>query len=628
MSLKSKLILTLCGPLIILVVVGMMSVQTVTQSSSAMERIFRENYDSVAACLKMKGALDRLDRIAEFSLWGIPEGTPRETGSSMDEFEKNLKFQQGNVTVPGEQELTDRLTEFWKKYRKEYENFFQSQIPDDARKELYRNHLLHRSREVQETAQRIVDINLDNMVSADGQARQRADETTRRMIGLVVSGVLFTIILIGVIGPSVVKPITRLTRSVREIQQGNLDLVVSVHSRDEVGELAGAFNEMAASLREFRRIGRARLLRTQRATQLALDTLSDAVAICNPAGEIELSNATAQRLFNLKPESAVDACGNEKITELFGRVREDLRPIQPRGYEGAIQVFQNGEERFYIPRAVPIFDDDKRLAGITLVLSDVSNIRRSDEMKSGLISTVSHELKTPLTSIRLAAHVLLSEKVGPLTAKQTEILAAARDDSDRLYRIIENLLDIGKMEAGRFEVELSTVQTEQMILQAVEAVRSTYVDRGVALMMEVPGNISPVLADAMRLEIVFSNLLNNSLKHTPPGGQVTVSARNEGPMVRFCVEDTGAGIPGEYLPHVFEKFFRVPGRPQSESGLGLAIVKEIIEAHGGKIVVESEPGKTTRFLFTLRSAEAAAPTALDRGPHNTEHPMRNSDAGK
>ncbi|MBF0552111.1 MAG: HAMP domain-containing protein [Deltaproteobacteria bacterium] len=611
MSLKSKLIITFCGPLTILVIVGLMSVRTVTLSSMDIERILRENYDSVAACIKMKDSLEHLDRIAEFAFWGVPEDPRQKSKSSIIKFEKNLKFQQGNVTVPGEQELTDRLTGLWKTYRSEFERFINSTSSEDARRDLYRTYLLPRSQEVRDTAQRVIDINLANMVSADGQARQRGVETTIRMIVLVASGVVLTIILIAVIGPSVVKPITQLTRSVREIQQGNLDLVVKVHSRDEVGELAAAFNEMAASLRKFRRTGRARLRRTQRAIQLALDTLSDAVAICSPIGEIELSNNVAQRLFGLKPESTVDAAGNEKIAELFTRVSQEQRSIHPKGYDGVIQIFQDGDEQFYIPRAVPIFDEDRSLIGITIVLTDVTSKRKNDEIKSDLISTVSHELKTPLTSIRLATHVLLNEKLGPLTSKQTEILSAARDDSDRLYHIIENLLDIGRIASGYSEVKLTQVNTEQTVLQAVEEMRSAYVDRGIALVLDIPGDIPPVLADSMRLESVFTNLLSNSLKNTSPGGQVTVSAQRDGSMVRFCVEDTGAGIPREYLPHIFEKFFRVPGREQQRnSGLGLAIVKEIIEAHGGKIDVTSEPGKGTQFVFTLRAAELIEPSTL------------------
>ena len=356
----------------------------------------------------------------------------------------SLKFQQGNVTVPGEQELTDRLTALWNTYKNGMEEFLR--MPEsavDARGDYYRSRLLPQSDKVLDSVRQIIDINLNNMVSTDGQVRQQAIETSRTLLTLVVSGVILAVIFIAVIGPSIARPLTRLTRSVREIQQGNLDLLVKVHSKDEIGQLATAFNEMTSSLREFRRTGRARLLRSQKATQSALNSLSEAIAICDPGGRIELSNATAQNLFGLKPNAEIDSAGNERINELFTRVRRELRPIQQKGYDTAIQIFKDGEEHFFLPEAIPIFDEDRQLIGVTIVLSDVTRLRILDEAKSGLISTVSHELKTPLTSIRLAAHALLSEKLGPLTPAQAEIVAAAREDSDRLYRIIENLLDMG-----------------------------------------------------------------------------------------------------------------------------------------------------------------------------------------
>jgi NtrC-family two-component system sensor histidine kinase KinB len=607
MSLKSKLIAAFGGLLLILLTVGIMSVQMVTESSSAIERIFRENYDSVAACLKMKGAIERLDRIAELSLW---EKLPDPLGSSepvIREFERNLRFQQGNVTLPGEQELTDQLSELWKAYQRELHSLFEMQDAGMARREFYRSTLLPRLQEVSTAAQTIMDRNLDNMVSVDGQARLRALETRRTMMILVLVGVALGVVFIGVVSPAILRPIESLTRSVREIQKGNLDLVVMVHSRDEIGQLAMAFNEMTSSLREFRRSGQARLMRTQRATQLALNTLSDAVAICNPYGEVEMANDAAQRLFGLRPESTVAVAGNDKINELYTRVVHEIRPIRPEGYDSAIQIFRDGEERFFLPEATPIIDDQRQLIGVTLVLADVTRMRRLDEVKSGLISTVSHELKTPLTSIRLATHVLLSEKLGPLTPKQVELLATAREDSDRLFRIIESLLDISQMESGHSQIQMSPITAEQLVIQAVETMRSAFLDGGIALEIDVPGDVPPVLADTFRLQSVFGNLLNNALRNTSAGGTVNVSAQPEGDMVRFTVEDDGAGIPEEYLPHIFDKFFRVPGRErESESGLGLAIVKEIVEAHGGKIDARSELGKGSSFTFTLKSAEFAA----------------------
>jgi signal transduction histidine kinase len=261
------------------------------------------------------------------------------------------------------------------------------------------------------------------------------------------------------------------------------------------------------------------------------------------------------------------------------------------------------EEHFFLPQAVPIFDAQRQLVGVTLMLTDVTRLRRLDEVKTGLISTVSHELKTPLTSIRLAIHVLLNEKLGPLSPQQMELLVTARDDSDRLYRVIEDLLDISRIESGEAEIKLQPVNVEDLVLRATDKIRPAFRDHGITLNMKVAPDVPRVMADPSRLQLVFDNLLNNALKYTPIGGEVTIKAQPKDGMVRFSVEDTGIGIAPEFLPRIFEKFFRVPGQEQISSGLGLTIAKEIVEAHGGAIEVVSQPGKGTKFNFTVQAVK-------------------------
>jgi signal transduction histidine kinase len=602
MSLRTKLITGLSGLLTIVLVVGVLSVRTSNEFSSAIQRIFRENYDSVVACHKIKDAVEQLDGKVMSSLWENIPVLHTDVEPIFIEVEERLKFQQGNVTVPGERERTDQLMNLWALYRRTIESIQLLPVAGVERSDCFRHDLLPRSDALRSVAQQVIELNLDNMVSVDGRARQRADETNRTMLLLVLSGVTLALVFVLAIVPTIIRPLEGLTRSVEEIRQGNLDLVVNVHSRDEIGRLGRAFNEMATSLRELRRSDRARFLRIQESTRIALDSLSDAVAICSPAGEIELANDAARTMLGLNPGATIDATADARIREPFFQASRELRPVRPGGADSVMQVFQDGEERFFLPEAIPIIADDHALAGVTLVFKDYSCMRELEEVKSGLISTVSHQLKTPLTSIRLASHVLLSEKLGPLSPKQVELLSAAREDSDKLHRIVESLLDIGKMEAGRSKMQMRTIAAEQLVMEAVDEVRAPFLDKGIVLKIEVPQDVSPVMADELRIQYVFSNLLSNALKHTSAGGRVSISAVPVGHMVRFAVEDTGKGIPEEYLPHIFEKFFRVPGREQrSDTGLGLAIAKEIIEAHGGRIGVESEVGHGTKFMFTLRA---------------------------
>jgi len=602
MGIRTKLVIAFAGLLLIVAVVGVLSIHTLNESSQAIERIMRENYDTVAACDHMKVALEKLDRQAELCLWEDRPDVCQQSQSVLGEFDQNLRFQQGNVTVPGEQELTERLTKSWKSYRQDLDNFYQ--VPDLAhRREFYSHRLLPRSQEVRVVAQKIIELNLNNMVAADGQVKQRAAQTRKAMLFLLLIGIGMGVGFIVLVGPAILRPIDSLMRFVREIQQGNLDLVVNVRSQDEIGQLGEAINQMAASLREFRRSDQAHLLRAQRSTQLALDSLSDAVAICNPVGKIDLANDAARQLFGLVPDSTVDEAGNEKITQIFWRVCRNERPYRPKGYEGAIQVFIKEEEHFFLPQAIPIFDQERQLVGVTLMLTDVTRWRHLDEVKTDLISTVSHELKTPLTSIRLAIHILLNEKLGPLSPQQMELLVTAREDSDRLYRVIEDLLDISRIESGQAEIKLQPVNVEELVLQATDKMRAAFLDRKITLNIELAPDVPRVLADPIRLQLVFDNLLSNALKYTGMGGKVTIAAQPEDSMVRFAVEDTGIGIAPEYLPRIFEKFFRVPGQDQISSGLGLTIAKETVEAHGGAIEATSRPGKGTKFTFTVKAVE-------------------------
>jgi signal transduction histidine kinase/HAMP domain-containing protein len=405
-----------------------------------------------------------------------------------------------------------------------------------------------------------------------------------------------------ILGRSILRPLGTLTRSFKEIEQGNLDLVVQVKSRDELRQLAEAFNSMAAKLREFRRTDRAKLVRTQRTTQLAVNSLPDAVAIIGPDGIIELSNDVGRKTFQLMPGMTVS---DPRLADLYKKATAEARVLESKGYESALEVTDaKGQSRYYLPHAVPIIDADKHLLGVTLVLGDVTNLRRLDEMKSGLLSVVSHELKTPLTSMRMAMHLLLEERIGSLNPKQIELLTAARDDSDRLHKIIGELLDMGRLESGRVEMEMQPHSAQELISEALRPQEAAYHDHGVKTEVEIAADVPRVLADPARIDHVFSNLLDNALKFTPPGGQVRLSAEMDDGMVRFAVEDSGPGIAPEHLGRVFDRFYRVtgPGQPGG-AGLGLAIAKEIVQAHGGQIEVKSQVGKGSRFSFTLQKAD-------------------------
>jgi two-component system, NtrC family, sensor histidine kinase KinB len=230
----------------------------------------------------------------------------------------------------------------------------------------------------------------------------------------------------------------------------------------------------------------------------------------------------------------------------------------------------------------------------------VTKFHLFDRLKSDMVSTVSHELKTPLTSVQMAIHLLLEELVGPLTPKQVELLLAARQDSDRILTMINDLLDLTRIEQGRVQLELSEVPANELVDEAVKRFQPQALAAGLALTSEVYHDRLTVLADRERIEHVFDNLIMNAIQHSSRGGSVSVGSSSDGERVRFVVRDTGEGIPAEHLARIFEKFYRVPTtRHTGGAGLGLAIVREIVTAHGGEIEVNSQAGKGTTFSFSL-----------------------------
>jgi NtrC-family two-component system sensor histidine kinase KinB len=221
-------------------------------------------------------------------------------------------------------------------------------------------------------------------------------------------------------------------------------------------------------------------------------------------------------------------------------------------------------------------------------------------MKRGVLSTVSHQHKTPLTSLRMSIHLLLEERIGPLNEKQTELLMAARDDSERLVGILSDLLDINRIESGKSRLTLEPVTPRALVRDSLEPFQVEAKDKGLTVVNDVSDDLPEVMADTEKIRHVFANLLSNALRFTGPGGAVTIRASREQGHVVFLVEDTGKGIPEEELKHLFEQFYRAPGQDEKSGvGLGLAIAKEIIRAHGGDVGAESVVGKGSTFHFTL-----------------------------
>jgi signal transduction histidine kinase len=559
----------------------------------------------------MKEALERMDSGAVFVLLGAEQKGNDQIAQNEARFEKALQVELGNITLPGEGEKAKRLNQLFGQFRTDIKVMGNPAFGREARRKAYFDELLPLFQRMKDTADGILRMNQENMVAMDARARRQALSVRGQMYMMLLAATVIAAGFLFLTGKWILRPITRLTNSAKEIRKGNLDLVLPGGSRDEIGQLSEAFNEMTASLREFRRDGQARLLRIQRSTQQAFDSLPEAIAVLNPEGEVEVATVAAADAFGLRLKVRLPDVPYPWMANLFEEALRKGRMVELEGTEAVVQQFVRNEERFYRPKAVPILDPGGEPAGVVLILHDVTQQRLLDEKKSGAVSAVSHQLKTPLTSIRMAIHLLLEEKVGGLSPKQADLLVAAAEDAERLDRIVDELLDIGRIASGKARMDLRPVPPTDLVFREMEAYRPAARDGGVSLVVDLPATLPQVWVDPARVAHVLANLLSNALKYTPPGGKITLSARAEGEFVRFQVSDTGVGIPEKYHPRIFDQFFRMPDQsPGTGVGLGLAIVKDIVEAHGGTVGVDSREGTGSTFHFTLRRSDQSV---VERG---------------
>jgi signal transduction histidine kinase len=386
--------------------------------------------------------------------------------------------------------------------------------------------------------------------------------------------------------------------------EGSWNQTVPVSSQDELGELAGAFNRMAARLQEYRESTTAELVHLHRAMKTTLSSFPDPIFVLDQAGGIELQNPAAEELTaSLRLQNELPG----RLNGLAQRTLQTGKSFLPHSFKEVLCYRVNGSDKFFLPRILAMRDKEDAMFGVAVVLYDVTRFRLLDAAKTNLAATVSHELKTPLTSLRMTLHILLERTLGPLAAKQDELLQAARDDTERLLRILNDLLDLARLDEGNAELRIEPVAPSELLQRAIEDSADSASAKGINLSCAAHPGLPPVAVDRQRISHVFTNLVANAIKHSPAAGEIQLSAAAAGNgSVQFSVADQGPGIPEEYQTRIFDRFFRVPGQVRSGAGLGLSIAREITVAHGGRIGVRSSPGRGSTFFVILNAAAATS----------------------
>ena len=570
-GLHAKLALGFVGLLAILIAVGVESISLLSDLGGSIDVILRENYRSVIACEQMKESLERLDSAALFALAGEARKGRALVAEHRPHFEAALQTELHNITLPGERERAERLRRLYAAYVPVLERILAAEAPSPELHALYFTQLDPVFQEIKSTADEILQMNQQNMVKANDRARRLAAAAGRRMAVLLLAGTAFAGLCVFFLSRAILGPLERLTWAARQIEGGNLALTLPVTSRDQLGQLAAAFNSMAAGLRELRESDQAHLLRAQRSAQLAIDNLPEGVAVLSMDRKVELANRAAASLLGLQTGQPVQERHGDWLQPLLGKAESGRVP--ERLPETGIRLPAVARERFFVPRAAVLNDQHGRPDGFVLVVEDVTDRRRAGEAQTALLEN---------------------------TARDLAGLAEGGDPGGRLAEIAANLQGVARLEERRGQLHLAATSPADLIGAAARRVSAEYREKQVRLVSGADAAAARVLADPESAELVFSSLLRNALAHTPEHGTVNLRAEHAEGRVRFTVTDTGGGITPDHREKVFEPFYQVPGTEDLGGvGLGLALARDIVQAHGGEIHCESAEGGGTTFWFTL-----------------------------
>jgi NtrC-family two-component system sensor histidine kinase KinB len=592
--LRTRLYLGLLPFLLLLVLTGGYSVVVSRQLAGSIQHDLIADYGAVLASQRMREAATAMSAAFGRAQLGDPFSARRIFEQQRSTFTHELMAQSASAAGTARAPTIETLDRVFQEYAAQAATQFQAGGVGSLDSFQHSEVALYR------VLAAIEELNRRDYASAL-QTAARAEQLAARTLNVLLGGMAFALLISMVLAwrlsAFLMRPLKELTASVAAIGDGDLEREVPERSRDELGQLARAFNQMSAKLRAYREVTLAKVLRTQRTMEATLTSAPDPVFVLDADGTHAVRNPAAERLVQ-SPD--FPAQFPPAIAEPLAQVLATGDHYLPTDYRHVVTFRVAREERHYLPRILAIGDKVTDFKGAAIILQDVTKFRLLDDAKTNLAGTVSHELKTPLTSLRLAVYLLLEENVGKLAPAQRELLETARDDADRLLRILDSLLDLARLEAGATALDRVEIDASALLDEITAEARNLTTAAGATLKVECEPGLGRLSVDPVRIRHVFINLLSNAAKFSPSGGVITLAA-SSAPLgfIRFSVRDQGPGVPPESLARVFDRFYREPGQTRSGAGLGLAIAREIIVAHGGSIACTSELGQGSDFHFLL-----------------------------
>jgi len=564
MNIKNKLRLGIGFIFLMALISSGMADYYLTRLSNDSKAILKDNYRSLVYVKNIEQALDNRTSPKSVNLQII---------------ESNLAKEEQNITEPGEKQFADSLRSAFDAYK----------LIGNAQAFNEQNY------KIRGLLYNIMRLNMTAIEQKDKTATGTANEAI--IIVSLIGSLCFLIAFSFVVNfPGyIANPIKELIQGIKAIADKNYNKRLVFPAKDEFGDLAEAFNQMAGKLNEYEHSNLASILFEKRRIETIINSMHDAIIGLDDKMFIIFANKLACTLIGL-PEEKLSGQYAPNVALENDLLRNMLFVDQPK-----MKIYADNRESYFDKEVLEVMNDYK-VIGKVIILKNITDFQQLNDAKTTFIATISHELKTPLSSIKMSLKLLEDIRVGAVNKEQKQLLENINADTHRLLQITAELLDAAQVETGKINLNFGSTHPKNIVNYAVQAIKSLADQKELTIKINCPDSLPNVMADLDKTTWVLINLLSNAVKYSPVKSTIFLDVKKySNNIIEFSVKDSGQGIDEKYLLRIFERYFRIPGADADKTGtgLGLAIAKDFIEAQGGSIGVESETGEGSRFHFAL-----------------------------
>lgn len=607
-TLKGKVSLLYLSLVILIAVVGITAAVNLFSLSRAIDGLMISNYKSINAANMMMEAIERQDSAALLYINADTQKGKELFTNNSEVFFKWYNIDSNNITEKGEKDIVNAIKVSYTRYMKLFLDLEEIRSQQGVAKanEYFNTEMSREFTNTKNELRQLSVLNEKAMFKSKAEATKNAQDSMYLVLGISTVAFIGGFAVSRYFTDRFLKPITLLTQTMKMVKAGDLNQVADIFVKDEIGELSAEFNNMTKRLQQYEQSTMGNLLAEKNKSVAIVKCISDPLVFLDTEYRIILLNDAFEKIFNVSEEVLTNKHFLEGIRngEIFDFISDTFRS----GSETEQKIFAvkaNREDYYFNIIVTTVKDNNANLSGIIAVFQNVTHLKELEKIRTDFIATISHEFKTPLTSIVMGTDILSDEGVGNLNDDQRQIIKAIREDSDRLTKLVNDLLELTRIESGKAIFKIKEYAIDDIIECAVKPFYQIAEQQDKTLYFKCDEDMPRVIADFEKITWVLNNLISNALKYTNAGDEISVIASvDKENMMYVTVKDTGLGIPEEYIDNIFEKFVQVKDADFEVrgTGLGLAVVKEIIEAHHGRIWCESRLDVGSSFSFTLNVA--------------------------